>query len=210
MLKNLFKPTKGKLITDIVLAFLLVILLYSIPAFGFQKTFLNLSPMLKGISILISLLFSLIIYYPLTCSLVFIYKRIAKTKEKEKPTKLDFVVAMILILVWNPFTFGFIYSGIINYNNHVINHPCGVEIISFSENSPTRDAGLYVGDIIISADENNIDTVDLFMHAMANKRAGDSILLKTKNEKYNVKVIAGADGRDGIIGVKVKEAYCQS
>jgi len=209
-LKNIFKLSKENIITDIVLAFFWMILFLSIPSWGFQKAFLSSSLSHKVIIVLLGLLSAIVVYYPLTCSLVFVCKRIAKTKEKEKPAKSDWAVAALIILIWNPFIGpGFIMKGIADFNHNVINQPCGIEVTGFPENSPARDAGMSVGEVIISVDGNATGNADSFMHVMANKKDGDFINIKTRDNEYNIKVVSGPDGRGSFVGINVQEVYCK-
>ena len=207
---NLFKFTKEKLTVNAILALFWVILILSIPFFGFQSKFMALSLMQKGLSVLVSFLFAFVVYYPLTCSLIFVYKKIINSKETEKSSISELILALLIILLWNPFIGpGLIIQGVVRFNQEVINHPCGLEVTGFSDNSPARDAGMSIGEKILLADGKPIDSLDSFSHVMSLKRPGDIVVIKTQNKEYNVKVIAGADDQGTVIGIKLAQVYCK-
>jgi hypothetical protein len=86
---------------------------------------------------------------------------------------------------------------------------CGIEIIGFPDISPARDAGLKVGDRIISADTAQVDSFGALTHALAAKRAGDSVVIGTRDREYNVATKAGSDGNGAFIGVNIAQVYCK-
>jgi len=203
-LKTLFKPTKQIIIADIILAVFWTILFLAVPFFGFQKAFLAASSQQKAITVLVSFIFSAIVYYPLAWSLVTVYKSIAK-----KPEKPDLVIAILVILIWNPFTLGIILSQIINFNNTVINQPCGAEITGFTDNSPAFGAGIAVGDIITAVDGTPVDNTDAFRHELADKKPGDKITLTTITKDYDVQLAEDSQSHNAVLGVMVKNAFCK-
>jgi membrane-associated protease RseP (regulator of RpoE activity) len=155
-------------------------------------------------TVLLSIIFSLLVYYPLSCSLVHVYRRLTgKTKDKHL-----FITILIILLV-NPFTLGLLISGATSVKNNVINYPCGAEVTGFSPESPALSAGMTAGEVITSADGENIDNTDAFIHAMANKKEGDTITITTEKGTYNVNVMAGPEGRGGVIGIQAKGKYCE-
>jgi hypothetical protein len=211
MPQNLLKPTKGKIIANVFLGFFWVILLLSIPFFGFQSKFLSSSLIQKGITILLSFLFSFVVYYPLTCAILFVFRKITKAKEVEKSSTAKLIIAILIILIWNPFVGPeIIVKGFTYFNHNIITKPCGLEVMGFSDNSSAKDAGITIGEKILFADGDQIDSLDAFMHIMASKRPGDTIILKTEQNEYNVKTIAGVNTQGTVIGIKLNEVYCEN
>ncbi|MEK6938647.1 MAG: hypothetical protein AABX04_06390 [Nanoarchaeota archaeon] len=95
-------------------------------------------------------------------------------------------------------------------NHNVINQPCGIETTGFAENSPAKNAGMTVGEIIISIDYYHIDTFDSLTHAMANKRSGEDISITTNIGDYKFKTIENpTNPASAFIGIKINQKYCR-
>ena len=202
-LKTLFKPTKQVIIADIILAAFWIILFLAVPFFGFQKAFLAASMQQKIITALVSFLFSAVVYYPLTWSLVTVYRKITKAK-------VEYLgIAIAIIIIWNPFTLSIILSQIMNFNNTVINQPCGVQVAGFSDNSPAFGAGITVGEIITAVDGTRVETTDALRQELANKRPGDKVTLTTITKNYDVQLAEDPQSHNAVLGVAVKNAFCK-
>ncbi|MCX9010051.1 MAG: PDZ domain-containing protein [Candidatus Methanoperedens sp.] len=207
-LKDLFRLTKEKIMLDFILSLALVISVLSIPSFGFQEIFLNREFTQQILAVTLSVLFAAIIYYPFTCGLIFIYRRVAKKTEKEIQIKMDLAVAIVLILISNPISIGLIYSGL-PYANNSINEPCGVEITGFAESSPAKSAGMAAGEVIVAADGSKIDTSDALLHALANKKPGDYVPITTGVKDYNIQIAEDPETHRAVLGIRIQDKYCR-
>jgi len=207
-LKNLLKPKKEKIIIDLLLILGFLVLALSIPSLGYQKQFFSTGLTGQIVGIIISVLLGLVIYYPFACGATFIYSRIvAKEKKYEKK---DLAFAVLFVLLFNPITYSLIIQEIMNVNHNVINQPCGIEIIGFAENSPAKDAGMAAGEILISINDDKIDTADSVNHAMADKRPGDNVSITTDIRSYNFKTIENpANPASAFIGINLNQKYCR-
>lgn len=207
-LKNLLKPKKEKIIFDLLFTLILVVLSLSIPSLGYQKQFLNLGLARQIFGIIISILFGLVIYYPLACGIVSIYNRIVK--KGKNYGKKDLIFAVLFVLLFNPITHTLVIQRIMYVNYNIINQPCGIEITGFAENSLAKDVGIGIGETIINVNNQKIDTTDSFTHAMADKKPGDYVSLITNLKKYNVQTIANPNNPiSAFLGIQIKQKYCK-
>lgn len=208
-LKELFMPDKRKIILTAIFAVVFFILIVSGLNTGFYGKFVKAEFAGKIFSIFLNLIIGLVLYYPLSCSTLFIFDRFV-IKQKTKSKTADFVIAILIILIFNPFTLGFLYQSTVYINNNIINTPCGLEIIEFSEISPSRDAGMKVGEVIIRVDGENIINTNLFIHMLTLKKPGDVLSVNTNLGNYNVKTLQNPDrSNDAYLGIKLKEKICQ-
>jgi len=209
--RNIFKPTKGKIISDFIFSAAIIALFLSVPSFGFGGVFAGLSFPVKLANIAISLLIGMIIYYPLICGFAFFSRFSKKSKKapKEKPRKLDIVIAVLLVLIFNPITLGFVYSGAVFLNHAVLSESCGMQITDFAEPSPAKDAGINAGETITSIDNAGITNSDSLLHVLAAKKPGDVISITTNAGNYSVVLAANpSNPQSAFLGIKLREKYC--
>lgn len=207
-LKNLLKLKKEKIIIDLLFTLILLTLCLFIPSIGYQKQFFSLGLAKQIFGMIISVLFGLVVYYPLACGTVFIYSRIIK--KKEKYGKKDLIFAILTVLLFNPITYTLIILGFMYLNHNIITQPCGIEITGFTGNSPAKDAGISTGEIIINVHSKKIDTLDSFTHAMADKNPGDSVSLTTNLKEYNVRTVENPNNPQlAFLGIMIKQEYCR-
>ena len=213
-LKEIFRPTKGKIISDFIFSAAIVVLLLCVPYFGINSLFAELDISTRIVNIALSVLIGMIVYYPLICGFAF-FSRFNKTRKKwkkvpkDKPRKIDFVIAIILILIFNPITLGFVYSSAIFLNRAVFSEPCGMQIADFAEPSPAKDAGIQNFETIISIGNASITDAESLAHALASKKPGDSISVGTNAGNYSVVLAANPNNPDSaFLGVKLREKFC--
>lgn len=207
---TLFKLTKPKLLFSIIVSIALVILTYSLNSLGFRQFLLSLGIMQQLFIVLTNLVLLTIFYYPFSCGIIFVFNMLnhKNKKEKEKVKKLDLIIALACILILNPPGISSIYSGIMYLNNNVIHKPCGLEIIGFNDDSPAKDSGMSVGEIITMADNRQIDTLDSLFIVFADKKPRDSVSITTNANTYNIILEENPDTHMPVTGIKIKEKYC--
>ena len=99
---------------------------------------------------------------------------------------------LIAIIVINPLA-----NGAIQYN--------GVQVASLDLNYPAVQAGLTIGDEIISIGNKQINNVDDFIKIINDKKPNDEILIKTKNKEFNIKLAENPNNKNlGYLGIKVQ------
>ena len=174
---------------------------------SYRNAFLSLAPGLQAFSFLLSLLIGTIIYYPLACGLLFIYRHLSE--KRKRSISRDLAFAIVLIAVFNPVTYSAISMGIAYVNHNVINHPCGVQITGFQEVSPARDAGMKLNEVITEVDGKTVDTINALSGALSGKKNGDLVYMKTVTADYVVEVALANDTRP-VIGIIVSQLYCSS
>lgn len=69
--------------------------------------------------------------------------------------------------------------------------PVGVYVSSVSEGSPAEDAGICAGDIIVSFDGKDIESMESLQNYVSKKRAGDEVevVIQRSDEKGNYKEV---------------------
>ena len=106
----ILKPTKENIIVSLFdsLVFLLIGLI--IPSWGFQSVFLSRELSGQIVSLAVSLIFSFVVYYPLACGLVYVFKNITG---KEKVGVQNLIIALLIIIILNPITFSIVVTNIL-------------------------------------------------------------------------------------------------
>ncbi|HLC58119.1 MAG TPA: PDZ domain-containing protein [Candidatus Nanoarchaeia archaeon] len=210
--KSILKPTKEKIILDLLISMILIALSISLPQLGIQHLLSQMGLLEKIFNTLMSFIITLIIYYPLTTGLLYLYKIITKErhpyKKPEKLNKKDLAIALFFILILNPVSISLIYSAAVYLNNDIIHKPCGLEIIRFTDDSPAQSAGIRPGEVIIDINNNPIKTKEDFLSAIKNELPGKYIVVKTAAEDYRVKLAQDPITKKNIIGIVVKEKVC--
>jgi len=207
-LKDILRPSVAKVAADstFVVAFLAILLL--VPAFGFSNSFAALDAASKTVSVAGNAALGLIMYYPLACGAVSLCM-VAKGRGRKSRGK-DAVWSLVLIAIFNPVTLGLVYSTALYTNNQVLSEPCGMWVTGFYVESPAERVGMSVGETIVSIDGTEIGDAGSLLHALASKRAGDTIGVVTDRTTYDI-VAAGApeSPQSAFLGVKLDQRYCR-
>ncbi len=214
----LLSPSKEKIIISFFNSLILILIFLIIPSLGFQSVFLSKELPAQIISFIGSLLFSFVVYYPLACGLVYIFK-IITGKEKVKVQNL--VIALLFIIIFNPITFSIVFTNIMK--NNQVNFPsansvidpktkeklCGLQIVEVTAPS-TKNAGLLVGEVIKTIDDYPVGNKDELTHALANKRPNDIVTVITNANTYNVTLFANPQNPQQVLmGIGVKQTECK-
>jgi membrane-associated protease RseP (regulator of RpoE activity) len=211
--REILWPTRWKLATAFLIAAVSVLLIYVLNPY-YRDALFGLEFSLRVLSVFASFLIVTAIYYPFSCGLVFLLKEFwgkpAKaTGKKAKSRKRDIIIAVLLILVFNPLMFSLIYSLAIYVNNNVINYPCGVAVLGFSSNSSAEAAGMQPGELIIKVDNFTIDTTDSLTRALAGKSPGEAVDVTTGSTEYQITLGENPQTHRAVLGVITQNAYCQ-
>ena len=204
-LKELLKPGKQKLLIDLVLSTAWLALVFLHPFFGYYKTISGYDVPMKAAILTLNFLVFLVLYYPMSCGLVYVYGLVAKKKKQSE--RLDLAAAVFFILIFNPI-FASLAAIALNQLNDSVNTPCGVEITGFSELSAAKDAGMSVGEVIVSADGYPVDTIDALKRVLTGKNAGDYVTVKTDKKEYVIAVQESQDMSARVIGVSLNQRHC--
>jgi len=207
MLKDIFKPTRVKILFDLIISILYLIIIFSIPAWGYGQKLSNLTIFQLILSLFISFILVAIVYYPLTCGLFGIYRSIRKSVNYRYLT-----ISFIIVLIFNPFSFHLI-SKLFTKNNQPlmesqITEYCGLEVVSFSEFSKAQNSGLIVGDNITSVDGSKINSVNDLIQNTQKKRPGDITNLETNRGIFKIEIVRDPVKNGPVLGIKFKDANC--
>jgi len=203
LFKTIFKPTKAKLAVDFLFIALFLILVLSLPQLGLAQAFSFLNLQMQIISIAISLILGLVIYYPLSCGLVGIYNFFKKKKAAEY-----LVLAVVLILLFNPVTYSIVLMQFYNPSSPIVSQICGYKIVGFAANSKAQEAGLKIDDIILKANGRTINTANDLLQEIAGAKSAAKIKLETNRGEFEVGIIQNDQGQP-LIGVNVNAVDCQ-
>lgn len=214
---SFLKPTKEKVIVSLIDSLAMILISLIIPSLGFQSVFLSKELPGQIFSLVASLIFSFIVYYPFACGLVYLFK-IITGKEKVKVQNL--VIALLFIIIFNMITFSIVATNIVKKT--IVNSPsvnsvidpktkeklCGLQIIEVTVPS-AKNAGLVVGEVIKTVNDNPVDTMGALTHALANKRPNDVVTVITNANIYKVTLFANPQNpQQVLLGIKVNPTDC--
>lgn len=209
----MLKPTKEKAIVNIIIALSLIMLSVSLPALGIQAVLADLGLLEKIFNTFMALLITIIIYYPLTCGLMEIYKIITREhhpyRKPEKINRGNLFWAILFILILNPLSISTLYATAAFINNQIIKEPCGLIITRFTASSPAQAAGISLGETILDINNNPIKTKADLAAIMKNSQPGQYVRVTTNQEDYRVKILQDPETGKNILGVIIREKYCK-
>jgi hypothetical protein len=211
-------PTKEKIIISLFTSLITLLIFLLIPSLGFRSVFLSMELSRQIFSLIVSLFFSFVVYYPLACGLIFIFK-IITVKEKVKVQNL--VIALLFIIIFNPITFSIVAMNVMKNNqvnspsaNSAINPAtkgklCGLQIVEVTAPS-AKNAGLSVGEVIKTINGYSVGDMNDLTYALANKRPNDTVTVITNANTYNVTLFANPQNpQQTLLGIKVKPTECE-
>ncbi|MCX6814743.1 MAG: hypothetical protein NTY20_03790 [Candidatus Aenigmarchaeota archaeon] len=228
--REIIWPSKWKVLVALLIPLAFFgLLLAAIP--NYLSYFASSTPIAQTLGVLMLVLIGALIYYPMACGLVYLYRHFSsqkeepskekhKGKEKEEkpksdrqpkavsPGNRDLLIAVILILIFNPFTYTFAISTADYVNLNVLNYPCGVEVVGYSSVSPARDAMMVTQEVITMADGQKVDTTQSLTNVLSTKHVNDTVVIQTNIRVYNIKLAADpATGRP-VLGIITRTLHC--
>ena len=210
----ILKPTKENIVVSLIDSLMIILIGLIIPSWGFQSVFLSRELLGQIFSLVTSFIFSFVVYYPLACGLVYVFKIITG---KEKVKGLSLAMAIFFIVILNPITLSMVITNIMKkplVNSPVVIDPvtqeklCGLQILEITAPS-AKDAGLVVGEVIKTVNDNPVDTMESLSHALANKRPNEVVTVITNVNTYNVSLFANPQNPQQVLmGIKVNPTEC--
>jgi membrane-associated protease RseP (regulator of RpoE activity) len=225
-MKNILRPTRVKIILDVLLSLGLVSEIIFLPRAGFSGTFSQLTLERKLVSFLLSWIISCIMYYPLFAGLVYLVGALKNSVSEKK----EIILALIFIAIFNPLTISLVFSKIVsrgpalpangsvsnnNSNNNSVqnNLPpeaiCGMWIEEIAPNSKVKEAGIEKGDVILKFDNVEIKSIQDIFAQLERKRPGDKVLLETGRGAKTVELARDVkDPNRAVLGLKLEPNPC--
>jgi len=210
----ILKPTKENIIVSLFDSLAMILIGLMVPSWGYRSLLLSRELSGQIISLVVSFIFSFVVYYPLACGLVYLFK-IVTGKEKVKVQTL--VTALLLIIIFNPITFSIVIAKIVKkpqinpstvINSNTKEKLCGLQILEVTAPS-AKNAGLVVGEVIKTVNDNPVDTMESLSHALTNKRPNDVVTVITNANTYNVPLFANPQNSQQVLmGIKVNPTEC--
>lgn len=218
-MKKILKFTRINIIFDILFSLMMVLLIIFLPSFGMSGAFTQLSIVHKLLSFSVSFTASLIIYYPLVASIVYLINAIKDSTYILK----EIILAIIFIVIFNPWTFSVVLaksslapksnqSTVVPQNNvQNSNQPnCGLKINDFNPNSKIEEAGINKGENILSINGAQIDSLQDIFDQLQGKKPGDRVSLETNTGIKSVELVASPnDPNRSALGVKLVTNICE-
>lgn len=208
MLKEIIKPTRIKILLDLAIAILYLIIIFSIPTWGYGEKFKNLNFTQLILSICLSLALVAVVYYPFACGLFGIYRSIMKPFNYR-----HLLVSVIIVLIFNPFSFHLISISFINKNQPLIENQqiknCNLAVVSFAEFSKAESSGLMVGDIVTGVDGLKITSVNDIIKNSQKKQPGDTTNLDTDRGTFKIELVGDPDKNNAVLGIKFNDINCR-
>lgn len=210
----ILKPTKENIVVSLFNSLAMILIGLIVPSWGYRSLLSSRELSGQIVSLVVSFIFSFIVYYPLACGLVYVFK-IVTGKEKVKVQNL--VIALLLIIIFNPITFSMVITKIVKkpqINQPTVIDPktkeklCGLQIMEVTAPS-AKNAGLVVGEVIKTVNDNPVDTMESLSHALTNKRPNDIVTVITNTNTYNVTLFANPQNPQQVLmGIKVNPTEC--
>ena len=214
-MSSFLKPTKENVIVSLIDSLAMILASLIIPSWGFQSVFLGKELSGQIFYLISNLVFSFIVFYPLACGLVHVFKIITG---KEKVRGLSLVMALLFIAILNPITLSIVITNIMKkpqINLPTVIEPntkekmCGLQITEVTASS-AKNAGLVVGEVIRTVNDDPVDTMDALTHALANKKPNDVVTVITNINTYNVPLFANSQNPQQVLmGIKVNPIECK-
>lgn len=197
----IFTPNKNKIIMSFLISFFLLLILYliSIKEFPFivKRDFIPIDPVI-GFPLVV--LFNTILIYPFSSLCYHLYK------SKKKQLKLFWLILLLVLL--NPIFIVLSYSisALIEFNT--LNEPCGVYIDDFTEISPTREAELQLGEVIVKIDDIEINSIEDLGNYLGTINYEKEIIIKTEDNSYRVNLVKHPEENIYVMGTQLRQKYC--
>lgn len=208
MFKEIFKPTRTKVVFAFGVAVLYLIIVYSIPYFGLSVSYKGGSLFQTLLNLTVSVTFITLLYYPMSCGLFGICTAI-----KKKSGWRPLLVPILIVLLWNPFTFNYMLKVLIKPKPSAVvkqqTEGCSLSVVSVSDFSLADDAGLQVGDVVTGVDGVKITSVNDLIANSQKKQHGDITSLETDHGTVTVELVEDPQNGGPVLGVKFKEANCR-
>jgi len=225
-MKNILRPTKVKIILDLLLSIGLVLEIIFLPRAGFSRIFGQLTLERKLVSFLLSWIVSCIIYYPLSAGLVYLVSAVKNSVYKKK----EIIFALLMVAIFNPLTISLVFSRIASrgptlpVNSSVLNNSnnnsvqnnlpaeavCGMLIGEIAPNSKVLKAGIEKGDVILKFNDVEIKSMQDLFDQLAKKKPGDKVLLETQRGAKTVELARDPnDSNRPVLGVKLVSNPCE-
>jgi len=203
----ILKPTKENIVLSLIDSLAIILIGLIIPSWGFQSIFLSRELSGQIFSLAASFIFSFVVYYPLACGLVYVFKIIIG---KEKVKGLSLVMALLFIVILNPITLSMIITKIVKKPDpNTKEKLCGLQILEVTAPS-AKSAGVVVGEVIKTVNDNPVDTMESLSRALANKRPNDIVAVITNVNTYNVPLFANPQNPQQVLmGIKVNPTECE-
>ncbi len=195
-MKNILQPTKIKIIIHLLLTLGYILAIIFLPISGLGRIFPEFSLSKKILSFSVSWLAGFVIYYPLTFGVAYLVNSVRKSLYIAK----EIILALILIAIFNPFTFSFIFFGLFyqkalaptsNFTGNSIQPEsvCGLRINDFTAGSKAQEAGIGRGDIILKFNGAEMKSIQDIFDQLARKKPGDKVSLETDKGSKAVELI---------------------
>ena len=221
-MKNILRPSKVKIILNVLVSLGLVLAAIFFSASGIGEAFGRLSLERKALSFFLSWMTSFIIYYPLISSLAYLASCVKNSAYNVK----EIIFALILIAIFNPFSISFLVSRILPKspvlpagttasnkdaaeNNIQPESVCGLRINEIMENSKIKEAGIEKGDVIVKFNGEEIKTVQNIFDQLGKKKPGDKVSIETGRGLNMVELAKDlSDPNRPVLGVKLEPNLC--
>jgi len=197
-----FKPTKNKAFTSIILsAFVVILSIISSNGNAFVNSY-TFKPMSIFMAIPLTIISYFIFFYPFSALCNFIYEY-----KKDKLFKNSKVAIVLLLILLNPVFI--VLSGTMGavYRYGIMNEPCGLKVLSFNKQSPVKDSGMQVNEIIIQINNVEIKSLQDLNNYMNNYKPSMGLNIKTNTNTYSVNPVY-KDGRY-FLGVTLAQEVCE-
>jgi hypothetical protein len=206
-LKEMFKPNRKKILFTIAVTILHLILILTLPVFGFKDRSSSFTIAQLILSIIVNVVLVSVAYYLFFCSAFSVIKAIKKPIHKA-----ILIFSIFILLISNPVSVYFLGKLFDNSSTQNIEQQksvnCGQEILSFADYSKAKSSGLIVGDVVMSVDGTMIININDLITNSKKKQPGDITTLQTNRGEFKVEVVNNPATFSPALGIAFKDVIC--
>lgn len=199
---DVFCPTKAAILISVGLSLALVFLSLALSGKNAFSSSYTLESMALIFALPLSLVGYTISFYPFSALCVFLYHSNKKTYFKHSKA-----IIILLIIVMNPLFIVWETGMGAIYRQGIINEPCGIKIVAYSEPSAARENGVPLNETIIGVDDKKIMSINDLKEYLESYTSSDGLRLKTTSGTYEFTPLF-LDGRY-VIGLDLAQEICK-
>lgn len=205
-MEKLFKPSKFKIIINIVVSLFMLIMIFFINLPAASPSFSSWSLYRKIATFFIGWFISFAIYYPLTSGILYLVSSIKNARYDVK----KIIIAILMIIIFNPISFTWMNYYKNYYQTLTQSTDCGLVINEILENSKVEEAGVRPLDLILKVDGEEVQTVNKFLKLLDKHKPGDKVVMITDKGERIVELVQDPESANhAVLGVMLAPNPCK-
>ena len=210
-MKNILGLSLENVVLDFFVSFLLILLTLLLPSSTIKMTLSSFTISQKLLVVFLTLVFSLLFYYPFSAALVYLSRSIKDSFYDWR----ELIFALVLIIFLNPFAISFALSkmfqgALLKQDSVPFIGGCGITVSEIYDFSKVGKAGLAKGDVIKEINGNKVNSVQDVATLLTGKKPGDRLLAQTNKGERVLELVGNPEEPTfPALGIYVEPAPCQ-